>query len=142
MKRECAFCDKKNLKKHEIIYKDNDNLVFFSKQPVNLGHTLVIPKRHVRSVLTLTEKETDKLFELVRKVAKLLHKVLKPDGLDIGTNYGRIAGQTVEHLHVHVVPRFKSDFNFLQIVSKNLAPYSKILNNDQTKLANKLRRVW
>ena len=137
--RKCPFCNKNNLKKHEIIYEDINNLAFFSAQPVTLGHTLVIPKRHVKSLLALTDKETDKLFERVKKIAKIIHKVLKPDGLDIGTNYGRIAGQSVDHLHVHVIPRYKGDFTFLQIVGKNLSPYARILTDEEIKIADKLR---
>lgn len=139
MIRKCPFCNKNNLKGHEIIYEDNNNLVFFSKQPVTVGHTLVIPKKHVKSLLALADKDIDKLFELVKKIAKIIHKVLKPNGLDIGTNYGRVAGQSVDHLHVHVIPRYKGDFTFLQIVGKNLSPYSRVLKNEEIKAADKLR---
>ncbi len=137
--RKCPFCNKNNLKKHEIIYEDNSNLAFFSSQPVTLGHTLVIPKKHVKSLLAFADKDTDKLFELVKRIAKIIHKVLKPNGLDIGTNCGRVAGQSVDHLHVHVIPRYKGDFTFLQIVGKNLSPYSRVLRNEEIKIADKLR---
>ncbi|MBI2005480.1 MAG: HIT family protein [Candidatus Aenigmarchaeota archaeon] len=139
--KKCPFCDKRNLKGHPIIYEDKDNLAFFSKQPVTLGHTLVIPKKHVKSVLSLADKETDKLFELVKKIAKTIQKVLKPDGLDIGTNYGRTAGQSVNHLHVHVVPRYKGDFSFLQIVGKSMSPFAKALKSEEIKIADKLREA-
>lgn len=137
--KKCPFCNLENLRQHEIIHKDSNNIAFFSKEPVTLGHTLVIPRRHVKSLLALKERDTDKLFELVRRIAKVIHKVLKPDGLDIGTNYGRIAGQSVDHLHVHVIPRYKGDFNFLQIVGKTLSPYSRLLKSNEIKVANKLR---
>lgn len=137
--KKCPFCSLENLRRHEVILEDDSNMAFFSKEPVTLGHTLVIPKKHVKSLLALKEKDTDKLFELVRKISKVIHKVLKPDGLDIGTNYGRQAGQSVNHLHVHIVPRYKGDFNFLQIVGKTFSPYSRILKGDEIKIANKLR---
>ena len=139
--RKCPFCNKKNLKEHEIIYEDENNLAFFSKQPVILGHTLVIPNRNVKSLLALAEKDTDKLFETVRKIAKTIHKVLKPDGIDIGTNYGKIAGQSVGHLHIHVIPRYKGDFTFLQIVGKSLSPYANVLKTEESKIADKLRNA-
>ncbi len=135
----CAFCDKTNMKKHQILYEDKNNLVFFSARPVTLGHTLVIPKKHVKSLLVLPDKETDKLFELVKKVAKAINRILKPDGLDIGTNYGRIAGQSINHLHVHVVPRYRGDFSFLQIVGKSISPFANELKNEERKIADKLR---
>lgn len=137
--KKCPFCNKNNLKKHEIIYENNSNLAFFSSQPVTLGHTLVIPKQHVKSMLALNDKEIDKLFELVKKIAKTIHKVLKPSGIDVGTNYGRVAGQSIDHLHVHVIPRYKGDFTFLQIVGKSLSPYAKILKDKEIKIADKLR---
>lgn len=140
--KKCPFCNKNNLKKHEILFEDDNHLVFFSNQPVTLGHTLVIPKRHVKSLLALADKEVDKLFELVKKVARTIHKTLKPGGLDIGTNYGRIAGQSIDHLHVHVIPRYKGDFTFLQIVGKNISPYGRILKSEEFKAANKLRDAW
>ncbi len=140
--KKCPFCNKGNLEKHEILYEDDNHLVFFSNQPVTLGHTLVIPRMHVKSLLTLADKEIDKLFELVKRAARTIHKTLKPDGLDIGTNYGRVAGQSIDHLHVHVIPRYKGDFNFLQIVGKSLSPYGKILKNKEFKLADKLREAW
>ncbi len=137
--KKCPFCDRKNLAEHQIVYEDKNNLVFFSNQPVTLGHTLVIPRRHVKSLLALADKDTDKLFELVKKISKIIHKVLKPDGIDVGTNYGRIAGQSVDHLHVHIIPRYKGDFTFLQIVGKSLSPYAKVLKNEEIEIANKLR---
>ena len=140
--KKCPFCNKNNLKKHEILYEDDNHLVFFSKQPVTSGHTLVIPKKHIKSLLTLRDNEIDSLFELVKKTAKIIHKTLKPDGLDVGTNYGRIAGQSVNHLHIHVIPRYEGDFTFLQIVSKNLSPYSSVLKDDENKIANKLRDAF
>lgn len=77
----------------------------------------------------------------MKKIAKTIHKVLKPDGLDIGTNYGRTAGQSVNHLHVHVVPRYEGDFSFLQIVGKSMSPFAKALKSEEIKIADKLREV-
>jgi len=59
--------------------------------------------------------------------------------LDIGTNYGRVAGQSVDHLHIHVIPRYKGDFTFLQIVGKSLSPYAKVLKDDEREIVDKLR---
>ncbi len=139
--KKCPFCDKRNLKQHPIIYEDKNHLAFFSKQPVTVGHTLVIPKHHVKSLLALADDETDKLFELVKRISRVIRRVLKPDGLDIGTNYGRVAGQSVDHLHIHVIPRYKGDFTFLQIVGKSLSPYAKVLKDDEREIADKLRSV-
>ncbi len=137
--KKCPFCDRNTLKQHEVLYEDDINLVFFSSQPVTLGHTLVIPKKHVKSLFALADKDMDKLFETVKKTARTIHKVLKPAGLYIGTNYGRVAGQVIDHLHVHVIPRYKGDFTFLQIVGKNLSPYARPLKDEELKIVDKLK---
>lgn len=90
-------------------------------------------------MLALNDKEIDKLFELVKKIAKTIHKVLRPAGIDVGTNYGRASGQSIDHLHVHVIPGYKGDFTFLQIVGKSLYPYSKALRSEEINIADRLR---
>jgi diadenosine tetraphosphate (Ap4A) HIT family hydrolase len=71
------------------------------------GHTLVIPRQHVASLYELTADEQSAIWSLVAEVRKRLLTGLKPDGFNIGVNDGLAAGQTVEHAHVHVIPRHK-----------------------------------
>ena len=77
--------------------------------PVSPGHTLVIPRRVVATWFEATAEERAALFELVDEVKRLLDERLRPDGYNIGINAGEAAGQTVMHLHVHVIPRFRGD---------------------------------
>jgi diadenosine tetraphosphate (Ap4A) HIT family hydrolase len=77
--------------------------------PVNPGHTLVIPRRHVASWFDATSEERAALIDLVDEVKAALHREFHPDGYNIGINVGEAAGQTVMHLHIHVIPRFKGD---------------------------------
>jgi len=77
--------------------------------PVSPGHTLVIPKRHVASLAEITEDEVEAMWSLLAGARAKLDAELKPDGYNVGVNDGRAAGQTVMHLHVHLIPRFDGD---------------------------------
>lgn len=77
--------------------------------PVSPGHVLVVPKRHVASWFDATAEERDALLELVDRVKKRLDDWASPGGYNLGINVGRAAGQTVFHLHVHVIPRYSGD---------------------------------
>jgi len=77
--------------------------------PIVLGHSLVIPRRHVARLLELGEGEYDALFRAVRQVARLLMAVYGASGVDISVQDGVAAGQTVNHVHVHVIPRQRGD---------------------------------
>jgi diadenosine tetraphosphate (Ap4A) HIT family hydrolase len=77
--------------------------------PVSPGHTLVIPKRHVASLADVTKDEAAALWSLLAEARAQLDAELKPDGYNVGVNDGRAAGQTVMHLHVHLIPRYEGD---------------------------------
>jgi diadenosine tetraphosphate (Ap4A) HIT family hydrolase len=103
---ECPFC---NLPLSRILFAREQSLVFRDAFPITLGHTLVIPKRHVKSIFELTIEELAELFQAVREAKDELISELKPDGFNIGINDGVSAGQTVMHLHVHLIPRYYGD---------------------------------
>jgi len=77
--------------------------------PVNPGHTLLIPKQHIVSFAELSEEEVQDLFRLALSVIEWLESQYEPDGFNIGINQGAAAGQTIEHLHIHVIPRYRGD---------------------------------
>ncbi|HEY6094592.1 MAG TPA: HIT family protein [Gallionellaceae bacterium] len=77
--------------------------------PVSPGHTLIIPLRHVGSYFALDQIERDSLFDLLEKARQMLDAEMKPDGYNIGINDGQAAGQTVPHLHIHLIPRYRGD---------------------------------
>lgn len=93
----------------KIVFENNDAIAFLDIFPRVPGHTLVVPRRHVPTVLELTKEEIQPLFEAVQQVATLLKEKLGPDGFTIGINQGSASGQLVDHLHVHVMPRFTGD---------------------------------
>ena len=77
--------------------------------PVSKGHTLVVPKRHVASLWEMTSEEYMDAFGLVRQVKDILQEQLKPQGFNVGVNCGEVAGQSVFHAHIHLMPRYTGD---------------------------------
>ncbi len=106
----CIFCKIIN---HEIpsdiIYEDGDTIAIVDIRPVSKGHTLVMPKKHSQDFLSTSEEELTKTTHTLKKVAAAVLKATGAAGLNISTNNGVAAGQTVHHLHYHIIPRSQSD---------------------------------
>jgi diadenosine tetraphosphate (Ap4A) HIT family hydrolase len=81
----------------------------WDKYPVSKGHMLVIPFRHIENCLETAPDERNSFFALLDACKKLLDEKYAPDGYNVGTNIGRVAGQSVMHCHVHVIPRYAGD---------------------------------
>jgi histidine triad (HIT) family protein len=84
-------------------------MAFLDIHPRSSGHTLVIPKKHYENILDIPSREAGDFFQDVRAVVELLNRTIRPDGFTIGINHNLAAGQEVDHLHVHIIPRFKND---------------------------------
>ena len=106
MTKPCPFC---TLPSERIIDSNDLALVIRDGYPVSPGHTLVIPKRHIGSWFEITQAEQQALLDLLTKAKAILETEFKPDGYNIGINDGPTAGQTVPHLHMHLIPRYKGD---------------------------------
>ncbi len=102
----CPFCQ---LDAACIVFSDDVTLVIRDAFPVSPGHTLIIPRRHVGSFFELTAPERARMFELLTQAKAELDGTLQPDGFNIGINDGAAAGQTVAHLHLHLIPRYRGD---------------------------------
>ena len=102
----CPFCA---LAKERIFLETDTALAFLDAYPVSEGHALVIPKRHVSRLFDLTEEELRAIWSLVGKVRGLLKGKYQPDGFNVGVNEGEAAGQTIDHAHIHIIPRRKGD---------------------------------
>jgi diadenosine tetraphosphate (Ap4A) HIT family hydrolase len=103
---DCPFC---RLSAERVVDSNAQALAVADAFPVSTGHTLVIPRRHVTSFFELTEDEVSAIFELLRRMTGRLGETLKPGGYNIGVNVGAAAGQTVPHVHVHLIPRYLGD---------------------------------
>ena len=106
MTKPCPFC---TLPLERIIDSNDLALVIRDGYPVSPGHALVIPKRHIGSWFEITQAEQQALLDLLTKAKAILETEFKPDGYNIGINDGPNAGQTVPHLHMHLIPRYKGD---------------------------------
>ena len=104
--KKCPFC---TIVPDEILIDYPLAVARRDTRPLTKGHTLIIPRRHVASVFDTTEDERKVLFVLLDEAKALLDREHQPDGYNIGINDGQAAGQTVMHLHIHVVPRYRGD---------------------------------
>lgn len=102
----CPFC---SLPSSRLVGENEHSLAIRDAFPVSEGHTLVISKRHVGSLFELSEVEVQGLFRLLASAKRDLVVTHRPDGFNVGINDGRAAGQTVPHLHVHLIPRYMGD---------------------------------
>ncbi len=102
----CPFCEIK-----EVLVSNNYCFAIYDKFPVNPGHILIIPKRHVADFFSTTNEERQAFNELIEQCKELLDEIFSPDGYNIGINCGESAGQTVFHVHIHLIPRFKGDID-------------------------------
>jgi len=103
---DCPFCALPN---DRIIFESDYTLTIRDGFPVSQGHTLIIPKRHVQSFFELQAIEKAAVLQAMDEAKEALDKEFIPDGYNIGINNGEAAGQTIMHLHVHLIPRYKGD---------------------------------
>lgn len=103
----CPFCQPDP--QREIIAASSTAFAIFDKFPVNEGHALIIPRRHCAAYFELREEEQAACWLLVNKVKTLLEQQFHPDGFTVGINVGTAAGQTVPHVHIHLIPRYTGD---------------------------------
>ncbi|MCD4726764.1 MAG: HIT family protein [Pirellulales bacterium] len=102
----CPFC---NIREGRVISRNAHAIAICDSFPVSPGHTLIVPVRHVASFFETTAEERSAILDLIERVRDELKKDFAPDGFNIGINVGTAAGQTIMHLHVHVIPRYRND---------------------------------
>jgi ATP adenylyltransferase len=120
---ECFICDAifdklENDKKNLLLYRGKKSSVLLNKYPYISGHLMVAPNTHTSELSEIPEEVSYEMWHLVTKSVELLNKSIKPDGFNIGMNLGKIAGAGLEtHVHIHIVPRWTGDTNFMPILS-------------------------
>ncbi len=119
---ECVFCKASRLENSFetlTVYKTNYSMIVLNKFPYNTGHLLVIPKRHEGDFLNLTESEFEDLNQTLRIAVEALKSVYQPHGMNLGLNLDKAAGAGIpDHLHYHIVPRFRDDLNFFPLIAE------------------------
>lgn len=114
---DCIFCAQASgddRVSKMAVYEDDFLMVELNIFPYNTGHLMVIPKRHVNSMVDLEEEERNRLFAMVAKVEELQREVVEPAGIDVGMNIGKAAGESIPHLHVQLVPIYEKDRGFME----------------------------
>ena len=106
MTASCPFC---NLPRDRVLHERETAFAIRDGFPVSPGHTLIIPKRHVTSFFEVTDAERADLMSLLAVARDDLDRQFRPAGYNIGINDGAAAGQTVPHLHIHLIPRYEGD---------------------------------
>jgi histidine triad (HIT) family protein len=108
MSEPCAFCEiAQKEAPASIVYEDEKVIAFMSIRPVNIGHTLVVPKKHYENIYGIPEEKVAHLYKVVKKIAQAVQKAVNAEGIRIVQNNGEAAGQVVFHMHVHIIPMNK-----------------------------------
>jgi len=147
--KKCIFCTAcgPGSKGSFVVLKSGYSLAMLNIFPYNNGHLMAAPRRHIKNISQLKDPEIIDLFKTLESARRLLDKVLKPDGYNIGINVSDIAGAGIPgHLHIHIVPRWKGDTNFMpvlndtKIVSQSLEELYKRLKDADSEGHKRLRR--
>ena len=118
-----------------VVVRARTCFALLNRYPYNGGHLMVVPYKEVSDLNGLTDEEVADLWKLVRRCINALTAVMKPDGFNVGINLGKVAGAgIVEHLHIHIVPRWSGDTNFMPVIAN-----TTVLPQALSELAAKLR---
>lgn len=140
-KNECFIChdlkNKKNDDENLILWRTKNCIVILNRFPYNNGHLLIAPTRHIPDLQQASEQELLEMTKLIRETQKTLSLVIKPHGFNIGMNFGRCAGAGLPgHLHIHIVPRWDGDTNFVNVCSD-----TNVISQSLTELLKQLKQV-
>ena len=135
VKDDCIFC---KIAKGDIpsatVYESNDMKVFLDVAPANKGHALIVPKEHFDNIFQLDAETAGRIFSMATVVARAIKEETGCDGLNVVQNNGEVAGQTVNHFHLHLIPRFKDDD--VKVTWKQ----QETVAEEQDKLAKSLKK--
>ena len=136
MSDDCVFC---KIVKNEIdaykIYEDDDCMVILDRFPNNIGHSLVIPKKHVQNIFELDDDLAGKILKIASRISNAIQKSLKPDGIHLLQNNNKGANQTVNHFHMHIIPRYFGDTVEIKWVNNKFSDEDFSLTLDKIKNA-------
>lgn len=132
---ECIFCVRQS---DLVVFEGASAYVILNLYPYNNGHLMVVPNRHVATLGDLTAEELGEIGRLTQRAEAALTEAYQPHGLNVGINLGKSAGAGIlEHLHVHVVPRWSGDTNFMTTIGE-----MRVLPEDLGASAARLRPIF
>ncbi|TMC89081.1 MAG: HIT domain-containing protein [Chloroflexi bacterium] len=138
----CLFCralsDPSDPDAELVVWRPEGGLVLLNKFPYNPGHVMVAPEAHKAGLEDLDSSESAALMSTLGRTISVLRQELKPEGFNVGANIGRVAGAGIpDHVHLHVVPRWNGDTNFMPVLGE-----VKVVNEHLLATAEKLRRAF
>ena len=134
----CIFCEGGGLDTDLVVFDGTLCFVILNLYPYNNGHLMTVPKRHIADLASTTAEERAELMALTRIAEMALGEAYKPHGINVGINLGRPAGAGVlNHLHMHMVPRWNGDTNFMGVVAN-----TRVLPEDLAQAAVRLRPIF
>ncbi|RZD41785.1 MAG: HIT family protein [Thaumarchaeota archaeon] len=105
----CIFCDILDGKiVGHIFYEDDSHIAFLDKYPIDVGHSLIIPRKHHEKITDMDSKDVGNIFAIAPKVAKAILTATGADAFSLGQNNGKAAKQIIPHVHIHIIPRYNS----------------------------------
>ena len=136
---DCIFCDPCAGRDIDlVVLRGRVSYVILNLYPYNNGHLMVVPNRHLAALESLTPDEQTELMQLARLAEMALNEAYRPQGINIGINLGKAAGAGIEnHLHIHLVPRWSGDTNFMTAVGQ-----TRVLPEDLAATAARLRPIF
>ena len=136
----CVFCEalQGNEQSNLIVFQGSTCFVILNLYPYNNGHLMVVPTRHIGKLADATSEELNEVMELTRRAEIALSEAYAPHGLNVGINLGKPAGAGVlDHVHLHVVPRWNGDTNFMTVVGT-----TRVLPEELPESAARLRPIF
>ena len=133
---DCIFCKilNKEIPSYKI-YEDENVYAFLDITQGTKGHTLIIPKKHLKNVYDLSEKDASNIFKVVPKIASALKKAFDPIGINIVSN-NELPLQSVFHFHIHLIPRYENDGMELSTINN----YGKVSNEEFSNIVNLIKK--
>jgi ATP adenylyltransferase len=138
--QDCVFCVAQSIDdgRQLIVHEGELAYVILNKFPYNAGHLMVVPQRHAATLALLTREELNEMASLTQLSERVLTEVFTPQGINVGMNLGRPAGAgIVDHLHIHLVPRWNGDTNFMTVVGD-----VRVLPEELPRTADRLRPIF
>lgn len=139
--KDCFICkkledDPQNDRENLILLRGKNTFCMLNLYPYNNGHLLIGPKRHIGDINSLNDEEIIEIWRVASKMIDIIKKEMNADGFNLGFNLGKVAGAGLEeHLHLHLVPRWSGDTNFLPVLSG-----TKVISEDLKSVYDRLRR--
>ena len=138
---DCFICENRDNPQQDdknlVLWRTDKSIVILNRFPYNNGHLLIAPVRHIPDLENATSEELLEMIKLIREAQKALSLAIKPHGFNVGMNFGRCAGAGLpEHFHIHIVPRWDGDTNFINVCSD-----TDVISQSLTELLELLKQI-